>query len=197
MAKVRVPQWGKPQGFFTLDSAATPGAVVGDNLLWPDGSRVTVEQLSTAANPPSVGDPSVTYWRLIQEIPANVQAVAGLSGSGFVRRQGDAWSASPITNADLSGANTSGLTEGSNLYFTAERARDAAVADEIDPLVDDVAPSQRAVAEAIDAIELTPGPPGKDGQIRYTGNGPPGVIVGAEPGDTYIDLLTGDIFKLT
>lgn len=42
-----------------------------------------------------------------------------------------------------------------------------------------------------------PGPPGKDGQIRFTGHGPPGVIVGAEPGDTYMDLLTGDLYKLT
>lgn len=38
---------------------------------------------------------------------------------------------------------------------------------------------------------------GKDGQIRYTGHGVPGVILGAEPGDTYLDLLTGEIYKLT
>lgn len=43
-----------------------------------------------------------------------------------------------------------------------------------------------------------PGPPGKDGQIRFTGNGPPPVaIIGAEPGDTYMDLSNGDIYKLT
>ncbi|MDO5623788.1 MAG: hypothetical protein Q4G71_03775 [Pseudomonadota bacterium] len=42
-----------------------------------------------------------------------------------------------------------------------------------------------------------PGPPGKDGQIRFTGRGePPAVIVGAEPGDTYLDLDTGNVFKL-
>ena len=40
------------------------------------------------------------------------------------------------------------------------------------------------------------GPPGKDGQIRFTGIGPPGVIVGAEPQDTYTDLATGDVYKL-
>ena len=41
------------------------------------------------------------------------------------------------------------------------------------------------------------GPAGKDGQIRFTGNGaPPTVIVGAAPGDTYMDLLNGDIYKL-
>ena len=41
------------------------------------------------------------------------------------------------------------------------------------------------------------GPRGKDGQIRFTGNGPPpAVIVGSEPGDSYLDLITGDTFKL-
>lgn len=38
---------------------------------------------------------------------------------------------------------------------------------------------------------------GKDGQIRYTGYGaPPTVILGAEPNDVYLDLNTGDIYKL-
>ena len=47
-------------------------------------------------------------------------------------------------------------------------------------------------------IQGPPGPPGHPGQIRYTGLGPPpAVIVGAEPGDTYLDLDTGDIYKLT
>ena len=41
-----------------------------------------------------------------------------------------------------------------------------------------------------------PGPPGKDGQIRFTGMGPPGTIVGSSPGDTYMDLATGDVYKL-
>ena len=41
------------------------------------------------------------------------------------------------------------------------------------------------------------GEKGKDGQIRFTGHGaPPAVIVGASPGDTYMDLDTGDIYKL-
>ncbi len=41
------------------------------------------------------------------------------------------------------------------------------------------------------------GPAGRDGQIRYTGHGPPPiVIVGSIPGDTYCDLDTGIIYKL-
>ena len=47
-------------------------------------------------------------------------------------------------------------------------------------------------------IQGPPGPPGHPGQIRFTGHGaPPMVIVGAEPGDTYLDLDTGNIYKLT
>lgn len=47
-------------------------------------------------------------------------------------------------------------------------------------------------------IQGPPGPPGHPGQIRFTGHGPPPmVIVGAEPGDTYLDLDTGNVFKLT
>ena len=41
------------------------------------------------------------------------------------------------------------------------------------------------------------GPKGKDGQIRFTGQGdPPAFIPGAEPGDVYLNTLTGDTFKL-
>ena len=47
------------------------------------------------------------------------------------------------------------------------------------------------------AIQGPAGAKGKDGQIRYTGHGAPGVILGAEPGDTYLDLLTGEIYKLS
>lgn len=46
------------------------------------------------------------------------------------------------------------------------------------------------------AIPGPPGAPGKDGQIRYTGHGAPTLIVGAEPGDTYLDTLTGVIYTL-
>lgn len=41
-----------------------------------------------------------------------------------------------------------------------------------------------------------PGPKGKDGQIRFTGHGSPGTIIGASPDDTYLDLDSGNIYKL-
>lgn len=134
MSKVRVQLWGKPQGYATVDPAATEGATLGVNLFWPNGTLVVPDDLAPTSTgsdeaggdgQPS-GDPSL--WELIVNVPANVQAVAGLSTAGFVRRDGaGAWSASPIVNADLSGANTSGLSEGTNLYYTNARA-DARVA---------------------------------------------------------------------
>ncbi|CAM5594035.1 hypothetical protein [Rhodanobacter lindaniclasticus] len=41
------------------------------------------------------------------------------------------------------------------------------------------------------------GPDGAPGQIRFTGIGAPGTIVGASPGDTYLDTITGTIYQLT
>lgn len=43
------------------------------------------------------------------------------------------------------------------------------------------------------------GPAGADGtpgQIRFTGQGAPGTIIGAQPNDTYLDTLTGTIYTL-
>lgn len=41
------------------------------------------------------------------------------------------------------------------------------------------------------------GSPGRDGQIRFTGQGPPPVvIVGSIPGDVYMDLSSGNLYKL-
>lgn len=43
-----------------------------------------------------------------------------------------------------------------------------------------------------------PGPQGSPGQPRWHGAGPPDmVIVGAAPGDEYLDDTTGDIYTLT
>ena len=37
---------------------------------------------------------------------------------------------------------------------------------------------------------------GKDGQPRFWGEGEPGVIIGAEPGDLYLDITTGTMYRL-
>lgn len=83
MSKVRVPLHGKPQGYATVDTAATDGASVGQNLRWADGSLVTEAQLRGAATPPEQGEFPITYWRLIQEIPPNVVALANRGTTGL------------------------------------------------------------------------------------------------------------------
>lgn len=40
------------------------------------------------------------------------------------------------------------------------------------------------------------GADGRPGQIRFTGEGAPGTIIGSQPADTYLDRLTGDIYTL-
>lgn len=50
-------------------------------------------------------------------------------------------------------------------------------------------------------LVMVPGEPGKnggafDGTAWWYGQGPPGTIIGAKPGDDYLDTVTGDIYKL-
>lgn len=44
--------------------------------------------------------------------------------------------------------------------------------------------------------ERGPAGPTFDGTAWWYGQGPPGTIVGAKPGDDYMDTLTGDVYKL-
>jgi hypothetical protein len=61
------------------------------------------------------------------------------------------WSGSTYVEISAGPASTDDLAEGTlNLYFSDSLAKSAAVADEIDPLVVDVAPSQKAVSDALD-----------------------------------------------
>ncbi|WP_132862949.1 tail fiber domain-containing protein [Stenotrophomonas sp. ATCM1_4] len=72
-----------------LGSDAT-GATVGKDLRWPDG---TVVKPSDIRNPStdtgSTGGLAPTVWKLIREIPANIQKLAKLAGTGFTTRGGD------------------------------------------------------------------------------------------------------------
>lgn len=120
--KVNVPIWQRPQNHAQVERGATLGATFGIDFKWPNGSLVKIEDFQSA---PATGSGSVS-WSLIASIPANIVQAAALSTAGFVRRDvGGAWTASAIVNTDLAGATTSGLPEGSNLYYTDERVRDA------------------------------------------------------------------------
>lgn len=66
------------------------GATLGKNLFGTDGKLLTAEQIINP--PPGKSNAVATIWKLIREIPANIQALAAMGGVGFPARDGDgAW----------------------------------------------------------------------------------------------------------
>lgn len=92
MAKRRVPLHQNPRGFVEVDPEATKGAQLGVNLLDEQGRLLTRESLA-GANPSGPNSIASTIWRLIREVPLNIQKLAALATSGFaVRRSDGEWS---------------------------------------------------------------------------------------------------------
>lgn len=91
MPKVRVPLHQNPRNFATVDTEATNGAQVGKNLYGPDGQLLTAAQVINQGGGSSGGSPSVgaTVWKLIREVPTNIQKLAALLGKGLVTRSDD------------------------------------------------------------------------------------------------------------
>lgn len=89
MAKKRVPLHQNPRGFVDVDPDATNGAQVGVNLRGPDGQILTAAQVINPAGGSSGGPSSIasTIWKLIREVPSNIQKLAALIGAGFAARQ--------------------------------------------------------------------------------------------------------------
>lgn len=92
MAKRRVPLHQNPRGFVEVDPEATKGAQLGVNLLDEQGRLLTREGLA-GTNPSGPNSIASTIWRLIREVPLNIQKLAALATSGFaVRRSDGEWS---------------------------------------------------------------------------------------------------------
>lgn len=89
MAKKRVPLHQNPRGFVDVDPDATNGAQVGVNLRGPDGQILTAAQVINPTGGSSGGPSSIasTIWKLIREVPSNIQKLAALIGAGFASRQ--------------------------------------------------------------------------------------------------------------
>lgn len=89
MGKKRVPLHQNPRGYVDVDPDATDGAQVGVNLRGPDGQILTAEQVINPTTGGSGGPSSIasTIWKLIREIPLNIQKLAVLIGAGFATRQ--------------------------------------------------------------------------------------------------------------
>lgn len=104
MAKVRVPLYGVgQQRVATVDTEATPGAVVGVNLLNPDGSLFVPD--TSADAPPGAGI-------ALDDVQALADAPITVTGS-------------PAEGAFKYGwvGTTSDVPEGSRLYYTDDRVR--------------------------------------------------------------------------
>lgn len=91
MAKKRVPLHQNPRGFVDVDPDATNGAQVGVNLRGPDGQLLTAAQVINPPTGGSGGPNSVasTVWKLIKEVPLNIQKLAALIGAGLAVRKND------------------------------------------------------------------------------------------------------------
>lgn len=89
MAKKRVPLHQNPRGFVDVDPDATNGAQVGVNLRGPDGQILTAAQVINPTGGSSGGPSSIasTIWKLIREVPSNIQKLDALIGAGFAARQ--------------------------------------------------------------------------------------------------------------
>lgn len=72
-----------------IPDAGTVGAVVGKDLRWPDGTVVQEGQIRQPAAGSSTGNAAVTLWRLVREIPLNIQRLAVLASVGFTTRDTD------------------------------------------------------------------------------------------------------------
>src|SRR5690554_2250148 len=81
--KVKVPLYGNPSRAAFINTDATVGATIGLDLRLPDGSVPSLDQLALllasraggVQQGGSLGNASVTLWRLIREVPPNVQQV--------------------------------------------------------------------------------------------------------------------------
>lgn len=90
MAKKRVPIHGNPRQFVDVDPEATKGATLGRDLYGPDGKLLTADQvINPASGGGGTGGQQRTAWKYILEIPANIQKIAPLTGSGFSARRSD------------------------------------------------------------------------------------------------------------
>lgn len=110
----------------TIETEATAGSVVGQDLVWPDGTKIDPKQLlnaiqlannieknegSGSIGNGSTGGSSTVFWRLIQEIPPNVVALANTATTGLYVITGAGTSATrSITSDTLTITNADGVS---------------------------------------------------------------------------------------
>lgn len=89
MAKQRVPLYQNPRNFVTVEDGATKGAQLGRDLYDENGKLLTRGDLAGGGSTGGTNTIASTVWKLIREVPANIQKLAALATSGFAVRRSD------------------------------------------------------------------------------------------------------------
>lgn len=114
MGRHRVPKFQAPQKTVVVEDDATRGSTVGIDLRWRDGALVSEGALRAAielGGTPPDGDFPITYWRLIQEIPPNVTALADTETTGLYVITGAGTSATrALSSTTLALGNANGVS---------------------------------------------------------------------------------------
>lgn len=86
MARTRIVVPGTVGRSVRIPPASTGGATIGQDLMMPDGSPATAAALraflgisNSKTTAPGAPGTSISLWKLIQEVPATVVDVAGLT----------------------------------------------------------------------------------------------------------------------
>lgn len=104
MSTLRVALWPGTGKFGTVEQGATKGATIGANVYNEDGTLFVPGDSVAAAG----------SWTSLVNIPLNVQSIAVLAGSGFVRFAGGEFSAYALDYGDLP---TAGAVNGDALVL--------------------------------------------------------------------------------
>ena len=112
MKQVRVPLHQQPGRFATVEPGATRGAMLGRDLYGADGQVLDAAALAALLATEAATASPVTYWRYLQNIPANVTALGGASGTGLFAVTGAGTGAfrSIAVSADLTVSNANGVS---------------------------------------------------------------------------------------
>ena len=106
--KIEVHKQGGTRKVIDIEAGATKGATVGVNVWNQDGTLF----VPASGGTPTPGGGYVTYWRFILEIPANIVALAALTGTGIVRRTGDSTFDTAAVFDNLADVNMTGVMDG-------------------------------------------------------------------------------------
>ncbi|GAB2619760.1 hypothetical protein [Novilysobacter erysipheiresistens] len=107
MSKRKVPLWGNPRNFALVDTDATRGATIGENVYNADGSLF---EPGTVATPAAGQASAVVIWRRVLEIPANVRALENTATTGLYAITAAGASATrTLTSTTLALGNANGV----------------------------------------------------------------------------------------